>query len=212
MKTNFFNRFAQPLHRKKLRFWRWFRTIPIVVVSILCVISVFFASMPEQLQRTLLYPVKYSETITQAASKYGVEETLICAIIKTESNWDENAISSAGAEGLMQMMPATAREIAQRGLVDASRYSPINLFDARTNIMYGTAYLSYLQKNLSSLKETIAAYNAGPNAIDAWSASNSSAKKTFEEKIDYPETKAYLEKVMDAYSHYNQLYPEGING
>lgn len=212
MKTSFLNRFAQPLCRKKLRFWRWFRTIPIVLLLILCVISVFFASMPEQLQRTLLYPVKFPETITQAASQYGVEETLICAVIKTESNWDENAKSSAGAEGLMQMMPATAKEISQKGLVDASRYSPANLFDARTNIMYGTAYLSYLQKNLGSLKETIAAYNAGPNAIDAWSTNSTSAKKTFEDKIDYPETKAYLEKVMDAYSHYNKLYPQGLNG
>lgn len=212
MNNNLIYILARPVPRKNLHFWRWFRTIPIVVVAVLCAVSVLFAATPNALQRALFYPVKYPEAISQASSQYGVEETLICAVIKTESNWDEQAKSAAGAEGLMQMMPSTAQEIAERQLVDSSRYSPKNLLDAHTNIVYGTAYLSYLKRYTNSLQETIAAYNAGPGAIDVWSSSGSTAKKEFKEKIDYPETKAYLEKVMDAYAHYNKLYPQGVDG
>lgn len=201
----------RPLPRKKLKFWRWFRAIPITICTLLICIALFFAAMPNQIQRALFYPVKYPETIVAASEAYDVDEYLICAVIKIESNWQEAAKSPAGAIGLMQMMPQTAEECASRGLINSSRYSTYDLANPRTNIMYGTCYLSYLLSITSSQDEAIAAYNAGPNAASSWITTATLLESDFSETITYPETRAYLDNVTEAYTQYVKLYPEGIN-
>lgn len=204
-------RLTRRLPRKKLKFWRWFRTIPIAICTLLICISLVFAAMPMQIQRTLFYPVKYPETVIAAAQTYDVDEYLICAIIKVESNWQDGARSSAGAIGLMQMMEQTAEECAMRGLIDSARYPIVDLRNPRINIMYGTCYLSYLLSITNSQDEAIAAYNAGPSAASSWVTNSSLLENDFSETITYPETRAYLDNVTDAYAQYTHLYPEGIN-
>ena len=171
-----------------------------------CVACAGASLLPTQIVRSVFYPVEHADVIERASQRYGVDEYLICAVIKCESNWDEQAQSSAGAVGLMQLMPSTSEAVAKMGLVDSSAYPPDNLTDAETNIMYGTAYLSYLQKNLSSRDQVIAAYNAGLGSVSKWLANGDDISS----QIQYSETASYLVRVNEAYDRYKQFYPDGI--
>ena len=122
---------------------------------------------------------KYAPLIAKAAEKYQIDEKLIHAVIQTESAYDEKAISSAGAVGLMQLMPATAK-----------RYGVSNRKNATQNIDGGTHYIKDLQKMFdSNLKLVLASYNAGEGAV-----------KKYKNTIPpYPETQNYVRKVMGLY-------------
>ncbi len=192
---------------RKLRFWKWYRTLPIVVMLI-----AGFASLVVNYGlfgvRELLYPLHYEDAIEESAEAWGIDPLLVASVIRTESGWDASAISDVGAVGLMQLMPETAAELAERGLVDPSLFDPANLTDPVTNIAYGTAYLAYCVQNTGSLEEAIAAYNAGIGAANAWASTPSS----FVESIEYPETTSYLERVLSALGAYTETYPEGVGG
>lgn len=197
-----------------MRFWRWYRAIPIMLMALMLTLSVGLELLPGAVVRRVFYPVEHATQINGAAARHDVDPYLVAAVIKCESNWDTNAQSAAGAVGLMQLMPSTAQEVARLGLVDASSYSYSDLSDASNNIEYGTAYLGYLQSQLGSTNEVIAAYNAGLSAVRAWSSSGSestsSGESSFAERIAYPETRLYVQRVSDAYQHYQELYPEGL--
>jgi len=192
------------------RFFRWFRTLPILGMALACLatfaLDIFIVVAPAPLVRATFYPVDRPAFIQSVADQYGVDPYLVCAVIKCESNWQADASSAAGAQGLMQLMPSTAQEMARQGLVDVSRYDYQDLTDPEVNIVYGTAYLSYLQRNLSTTDEVIAAYNAGPGSVTGWQ----SAGGDISSNITYGETAAYLVRVRDAYGRYRQFYPSGI--
>lgn len=164
------------------------------------------AAIPTSPLRRLLLGTHYPEAVKVAAEDYGLDPALVCAVIKCESNWDEDAVSHAGAIGLMQVMPDTASHLAEMGLVDAGSYSPTDLTDPLVNIEYGCAYLAYLHESLSSTEEVVAAYNAGLGAVQGWLADGGSIP----EDIEYAETRAYVERVMNAYEGYRESYPDGI--
>jgi soluble lytic murein transglycosylase len=189
------------------RFWVWFRAVPIVAMAIVLALSLAVSVAPRAILRAVLCPVDYGDYIVQSSERHGVDSYLVCAIIRCESGWDATTTSSAGAVGLMQVMPSTAETLAEMGYVDSSTYDPNNLTDPATNIEYGCAYLSYLQQNLSSEEEVIAAYNAGISKVLEWSSGGGDIS----EAIDYPETAAYLERVKAARAQYEYCYPDGIN-
>ncbi|EHF03050.1 hypothetical protein HMPREF1008_00091 [Olsenella sp. oral taxon 809 str. F0356] len=189
------------------RFFRWFRTIPILVMLAVCALTFAADLAPRQVVRQLLFPVSHASQINESSSRHGVDPYLTCAVIKCESGWNADASSSAGAVGLMQLLPATASEMARLGLVDSSRYDPSELTDPATNIEYGTAYLAYLQKALGSRDEVIAAYNAGVGNVQGWLSGGGEISS----KIEYAETAAYLVRVNEAYDRYQELYPEGVS-
>lgn len=195
-----------PLARRRLRFWRWFRTIPILLMVLAALLSVGLSVLPGATLRHWLYPVHYADAVTRSASVHGVDPYLVAAVIKSESNWVSTARSGAGAQGLMQIMPDTARELASEGYVDSSVYDPDDLADPVTNIEYGTAYLSYLLDTTGSVDEAVAAYNAGPGAASQWKG----AGGDFADAIEYPETRLYLERVLEANDQYRSLYPDGL--
>ncbi|TGY62294.1 lytic transglycosylase domain-containing protein [Muricaecibacterium torontonense] len=172
----------------------------------MAVASVALSHLSGATLRHWLYPVHYAQQITAQAERYGIDPTLVASVIKAESNWVPNAESSVGAQGLMQVMPETARDLARRGYVDSSRYDPTDLMDPETNIAYGTAYLASLMKATGSEERAIASYNAGPNAVSGWEGEGDS----FSDAIQYPETRLYLEKVQSALDHYRELYPQGL--
>ncbi len=115
--------------------------------------------------------------VEEAALKYDVNPALIDSVIQVESNYNSNAISPKGAEGLMQLMPATAR-----------RFGVQNTFDPRENIHGGVKYLKFLQETFKDDRLAIAAYNAGEGAV---------AK--YNNVPPYPETMNYVEKVGKRY-------------
>ena len=195
-----------PRHSRPERLLRWYRVIPLVLLGLTLAFSAGLAAAPLEWVRTIAYPVDHVRTIEDAAARHGVDPDLVCAVIKCESGWDEDAVSHAGAVGLMQVMPATAESLNGLGIVDASSYDPAALADPTVNIEYGCAYLGYLQTHLSSLDEVIAAYNAGIGTVQGWIADGG----TLPEGIEYAETRAYLERVREAYEGYQRSYPEGL--
>lgn len=127
--------------------------------------------------------LKYQKFIATHSSKYEVSESLIKAIITAESCFDERAESPKGAQGLMQLMPATGK-----------RFGTTDRFDVNLNIKAGTRYLKFLLEYYDDdLLNTIAAYNAGEGAVDKYNGIP-----------PYKETKKYVYKVAALYKLYSQ--------
>lgn len=136
-------------------------------------------------------PTDYDSLIAAASAKYGVPESLIKAVIDTESNFNPNVVSSAGAKGLMQLMDGTAAGLGVS-----------NSFDPEQNIDGGTKYLSLqLQRFGGEVKMALAAYNAGPGRVSRLGVSND-AELMNALKLLPAETQAYIAKVERAQAKY----------
>ena len=192
--------------RRASRFWRWYRTLPLLALALTLALCDVLEATPTTLARQLLYPVSDVAAIEDSAGRHGVDPDLVAAVIKCESGWNASAVSSAGAVGLMQVMPATATSLVDMGLVDGRAWDPGNLTDPETNIEFGCAYLGYLQKNLSSTEEMVAAYNAGIGTVQGWIEDGG----VIPDDIAFSETKAYLQRVTQAYEGYQRSYPSGL--
>lgn len=132
------------------------------------------------------YSGKYADIINKYASQNGVDPKLIAAIIKTESTFNPNAKSGAGAAGLMQLMPGTAKGLGVK-----------NSYDPDQNVAGGTKYIaSLLKKYNGNLEYALAAYNAGPGNVDKWIKAGKMGN------IPFAETKAYAPKVL---ANYNEI-------
>ena len=172
------------------------------------------ARFRDQLERTggtfapslwnVAYPTGLLPTIKLQGAK-GVDPYLIAAIIREESQYDVKAVSRVGAIGLMQVMPATANNVAQRvGLPAVGRE---DLFDQETNIRIGVRYVEQLLEQFSgNLVYTIASYNAGPLAVGNWIAQyRGQGQDEFVELIPYQETRQYVKRVLRTYREYVRL-------
>ena len=172
------------------------------------------ARFRDQLERTggtfapslwnVAYPTGLLPTIKLQGAK-GVDPYLIAAIIREESQYDVKAVSRVGAIGLMQVMPATANNVAQRvGLPAVGRE---DLFDQETNIRIGVRYVEQLLEQFSgNLVYTIASYNAGPLAVGNWIAEyRGQGQDEFVELIPYQETRQYVKRVLRTYREYVRL-------
>lgn len=190
-------------------FWRWYRTLPILLMTAMLALTLVVEVLPFDVVREVFFPVSYAERIDEAAHRHGVDAHLVAAVIRCESGWNETAQSGAGAVGLMQLMPDTAKSVANLGLVDTATYNPNRLTDATTNIEYGTAYLAYLQTQLATDDEVICAYNAGIGAVQGWQ--EAAGGGSFVDAIAYPETREYLQSVNEAVRQYTKYYPNGLS-
>jgi len=123
----------------------------------------------------------YDSLILRTAQAQRLEPALVKAVIAAESNFSERAVSRVGAQGLMQLMPGTAAEL---GVSDP--------FTAEDNVDGGTRYLREMLDRYGDLQRALAAYNAGPDAVDRYKGIP-----------PYPETEAYVERVMDYYRGYH---------
>ena len=187
------------------RFLAWYRAVPLALVLLSGAVSLAYSAAPAPLLR-LLYPLSHEDRITDSAARHGVDPYLVAAVIETESGWDSSAGSSRGAEGLMQLMPETARDMIDLGLVDGS-YDPSDLDDPATNIEFGCAYLAYLIRYFNgSTEKAIAAYNAGMGNVEQWTQERASLR----DAIAFPETQAYLARVTNARERYQDLYPQSF--
>jgi hypothetical protein len=150
-----------------------------------------------------LYPQHYKESVEKWTKKYNVEPALVWAIMREESRYKADIISSADAVGLMQVMPSTARWLAPKVEI---KQKDIDLTNADQNIHFGVYFLSYLQ-TLVSDKELIAAgYNAGQGRARRWQHQYKKYPgKTRYEMLPIEETRHYIRKVMQSYYVYSYL-------
>lgn len=110
----------------KTRFFTWYRVAPLAVVLVFGFISLVYSYAPAAFFKPL-YPIDYEAYVKQSSISHNLDPYLVCAVIKSESNWDPEAESNQGARGLMQLMPETAQDMIAKGLVDGSEYPPTTL-------------------------------------------------------------------------------------
>lgn len=154
----------------------------------------------------LVYPVHYYDLIEQNAKRWRNDPILILSIIREESYFNPNAKSPAGASGLMQLMPITAKEAGS--LIGMSIPNNKLLLDPEINIRLGNIYYAKLKKSLSD-KDILAvcAYNGGIGSVSKWKDDlNYYDVDDFIEQIPYPETKFYLKKVYKSFWNYLRIY------
>lgn len=160
----------------------------------------------EKILYLLAYPLGNSSWINHYAKSNNLDPALLSAVILEESRFNPQAVSPAGARGLMQVLPSTATQIVQRMRVRP--YSNGLLFDAEINIRLGSWYLSSLMEEFGG-KEflALAAYNAGPHMVRHWMAKDPAAREDeFVENIPYAETRNYVIRVITSAQVYRMLY------
>lgn len=157
----------------------------------------------------LLYPPPTRYDIQEKARQRGLDPFLVAGLIHQESVFMQDALSPAGAVGLMQIMPATGRRVAERiGLKD---FDAASLLEPGVNVTIGTAYLQGLADQYDGdWPKVFAAYNAGPGAVARWTARMPHAETDeFVESILYRETRIYVRKVLFNWSLYHRIYGSG---
>ena len=159
----------------------------------------------ETLQQKL-YPRYYADMVEKYAKLYNVDTFLVAAMILEESRYNAEAVSWAGAIGLMQIMPATGRELAQQLKIRRFRTSMLKQPDV--NIQMGTKYIGDLNSWFNdNAMLVIGAYNGGPGRMRRWVKSkNIKDIDEFVEKITIRETRLHIKKVIDSHDRYVALY------
>ncbi|MBR2988654.1 MAG: lytic transglycosylase domain-containing protein, partial [Clostridia bacterium] len=147
----------------------------LAVASVVLIVTIALAVSVK-----IFYPIRYESEIETACKTYDVDKSLVTAIIKCESSFNEQAKSNKGAIGLMQLMPSSAKWCAQKLGIE---YSDEMLYNPRYNINMGVYYLSYLLDKFD-LNYAICAYNAGEGNVSKWLNGDG--------QIKFPETRAYL--------------------
>ncbi|MFP5362896.1 MAG: lytic transglycosylase domain-containing protein [Thermoleophilia bacterium] len=170
--------------------------------------SVVVPRLPD-LVRELQLPLAHEDIIRQQASAKELDPSLLAAVIYAESRF-RDATSHAGARGLMQITPETARYIAR--LSGGTRFEQGDLSTPQINISYGAYYLRYLLERYDdNTILALAAYNGGEGNVDRWLAEASQSRRAFViDQIPFAETREYVTKVLDARTEYRETYPREL--
>jgi len=151
----------------------------------------------------MLYPRAYEGDVLRESERFGVSPNFVWAVMRQESGYDAGATSYVGAMGLMQLMPATGKEVARQLKLENPRF-----YDAGTNILLGTSYLASRMKTFDqNVPKAAAAYNAGAGAVRKWEDAGKEQEEWIED-IPYLETNDYVRRVMGNYAVYRMLYGE----
>lgn len=158
----------------------------------------------------LLYPTPFAEAVDSAAREFDLDRSLLYAVIRQESLYRVDAVSSAGATGLMQLRPGTARDIARD--LGADSPSRVDLLEPAVNVRLGAARLAALLERFDdSIVVALAAYNAGPAATDRWLPPEPLAGDIWLENVPYNETREYVRRVLWHTVVFESLAGERLN-
>jgi soluble lytic murein transglycosylase len=173
-----------------------------VALGALAVVVVNIEFFQDTLREVTL-PLRHEDIIRQQAAEKDVPADLIAAVIYAESRFRDQT-SHAGARGLMQITPRTAKII--EGLSGGSTFTTDDLADPDINIRYGTYYLRYLTDRFDGNEiAALAAYNAGETNVDAWGGSDLSF-----DDIEFEETRDYVDSVLEKQDDYADHYSEEL--
>ena len=161
-------------------------------------------SMPREVL-SVIFPLQYWPLIAKYAESHALDPYLVAALIAQESTFDKDIGSSAGAIGLMQIMPATGRRWARR--LGIRNFSTKRLTVAETNVRIGTAYFADLMKQFGSDHAALAAYNAGESRVVRWQRERPGVPRDeFIDDIPFPETQNYVKRILGTAEDYRRLY------
>ena len=192
--------------RARRRRRRWYETGAFKALGILValgivavVLVVAFNGTFHKALNELTLPLEHEDIIRQQAKEKGVDAALIAAVIDTESKFTD-AESSAGARGLMQVTPEAAKDIARHS--GATTFHTSDLSNPEINIKYGTYLLAErIAQYDGNVAAALASYNAGPGPVEKWGGSELKV-----DDITYPETRAYVELVLERQKQYREKY------
>lgn len=181
------------------------------IIGIAIIVVIFILLVPLNIPQKVLkmiYPTEYSNYVELYSEKYNVDKYLIYAVIKAESNFDNDAVSSKEAKGLMQLMKTTAKEISKRLEMTLTDEEIENkLLDPEFNINLGTKYISLLIEKYNSIELALVAYNAGSGNVDNWLEQGILEKDGSNiEEVPYKETNNYVRRILRDYKIYINLY------
>ncbi|MFC2078530.1 lytic transglycosylase domain-containing protein [Candidatus Bipolaricaulota bacterium] len=163
-------------HLARLSGWRWRAILGTVCLSVLLWGGLIGVRM--------LFPLDYRNEILEWCSTYELEPAWVASVIRNESRFRSDAVSPAGAIGLMQIMPETGEWIAQQ--LQLPNFTTALLEDASLNLAMGTWYLRHLLDRFPSREATLMAYNAGPANAERWEGNL---------ELAFPETQQYVRRV-----------------
>ncbi len=183
--------------------------VVLVIVVALGALAISFGSSLDHTVRRLALPLSNEQVIREQAAAKHLDPALIAAVIYAETKFDPRT-SPAGAEGLMQIEPATAEFLAK--LSGGYRFQTSDLATPSVNVAYGSYYLRYLLDHYNGDEMlAVAAYNAGLANVDSWVArAHSEGKSLTAEEIPFGETRAYVQRVLQAQREYRSLYPRQL--
>ena len=179
-------------------------TIAVIAVTALIVALLF--SVLHNVTHNASLPLSNASIIREQAAAKRVDPALVAAVIYAESKFNPRP-STAGAQGLMQILPATAYYLAH--LSGGRTFTASDLATPRINVAYGTYYLRYLLDHYHGDElRAVAAYNGGLANVDKWVAeANAAGGRLTVEGIPFPETREYVERVLGAQRAYRATYP-----
>ena len=175
------------------------KKIFIIIIAIL-IIVVFLGIFKNKILK-IIYPKTYKEIVSVYSGKYNVEENLVFALIKAESNFNSEAVSHRDAIGVMQIMEETAKDVANKNSIKIENENiKQELLKIDNNINIGTKYLSTLLEKYKNKEIAVAAYNAGIGTVDGWIQKEIIKSDGSDiENIPYKETNNYVRKILRNY-------------
>jgi soluble lytic murein transglycosylase len=175
------------------------------VAAVAGLAAALLAPTLDHVAREIALPLRHEDIIRQQAAEKRLDPALVAAVIYAESHFRDQT-SAAGAKGLMQITPATAKFIA--GRTGGTAFQVEDLSSPQVNIAYGTYYLRYLIDRYGGNEVlAVAAYNGGEGNVDRWIGAAGAADRALRVRdIPFPETRAYVQRVEDAKAEYRRTY------
>jgi soluble lytic murein transglycosylase len=156
----------------------------------------------------VIFPLTYWESIRKQSARHGLDPYLVAALIAQESTFDPQVRSVANAWGLMQIVPATGRRLAQS--LGIRRFTTATLTNAEINIRMGTLHFSRLVEQFGGTYYALASYNAGGTRVVRWKAERPGLEEDeFIDDIPFPETQNYVKRILGTAEDYRMLYGRG---
>ena len=180
----------------------------LLIIGLIAIISIAALMYGMNALQNAVYPQKYAEFVDKYSALYNVDKTLVFAVIKCESGFRPDAVSHAGAVGLMQLTDETFRWVATK-MDDATQGDDIK--NAETNIKYGTKLLSLHLTQFKDEKTALAAYNAGRGEVMKWLENPSYSAQGRLITVPFEETNTYIERVENAKKIYERLVKQHEN-
>jgi len=180
------------------------RAVALILIMLVgAAVALFMFGDVDKVVREVTLPLRHDDIIRLESRQHEVDAALVAAVINVESGFRDQT-STADARGLMQITPATAHDIER--LSGGTTFELEDLSDPDVNIAYGTFYLRHLLDRYDGSEvAALAAYNAGPGNVDDWGGSDLDV-----DDIEFPETAAYVEDVLEKRDSYREKYPREL--